>query len=188
MLSGGDVARPSVSGAGDTQPSDGKKLHTILVATDGSPSSAHAISLAVELASEQRSEVLFVHVVPAHDSPPATGTDDVGAALRHERTEPDRAVLEEASAFADKHGVVATTALLGGSPAAEIVSHAESCDANLIVVGSRAHGALASALLGSVSLGVLRASKRPVLIVDGESSISYCGNGSCPDVRILKRS
>ena len=150
MLSRGDVASPSASAAPDDQPSEGRNLHRILVATDGSASSVRAISVAVELASEQRSEVLIVHVVPAVDSAPATGTDEVGAAAGHERTEPDHAVLEEASAFASKHGVAAT--------------------------------------LGSVSVGVLRASKRPVLIVDGESSVSYCGNGSCPDVRILKRS
>ena len=188
MLSGGDVARPSVSGAGDTQPSDGKKLHTILVATDGSPSSAHAISLAVELASEHRSKVVFVHVVPSRHTAPATGSDEVGAAVSDERTGQDHPLLEEASAFASRHGVAAATALLGGSTAAEILAYAESSDVNLIVVGSRGHGAVASALLGSVSLGVLRASKRPVLIVDGENSVSYCGNGSCPDVRIFTRS
>ncbi len=174
-------------GARDHEQSDGKKLHTILVATDGSPSSARAMTLAIELASEHRSEVLFVHVVPTLDRAPATGTGEVGAPVPHER-EQDHPVLDEASALASKNGVGATTALLGGSPAAEIVAYAESCDVNLIVVGSRTHGALASALLGSVALGVLRASKRPVLIVDGENSISYCGNGSCPEVRIFKRS
>ncbi len=184
----GDIARPSAPGASDHQPTGSRKLHTILVATDGSPSSTHAIRLAVELASEHRSEVLFVHVVPTLDVAPAAGSDEVGAALPPERTEQDHAVLEEASAFASGHGVVASTALLDGSPAAAIVAYAESCDVNLIVVGSRARGAVASALLGSVSLGVLRASTRPVLIVDGETSVSYCGNGSCPDVRIFRRS
>ena len=183
-----DVASPPASGGPDDQPSGGRKLQTILVATDGSPSSARAMSVAVELASQHRSEVVFVHVVPSLDRAPATGTDEVGSALWHERTEEDHGVLAEAAAFASRHGVAAATALVGGSPAAEIVAYAESSDVNLIVVGSSAHGTLASPLLGSVSLGVLRASERPVLIVDGENSISYCGNGSCPDVRIFEGS
>ncbi len=131
-----------VRGARDHEQSDGKKLHTILVATDGSPSSAHAVSLAVELASEHQSKVLFVHVVPTLDIAPATGPEEVGAAAPHERTEHDHALLEEASAFAGEHGVAATTALLGGSTAAEIVGYAESCDVNVIVVGHVDTGAL----------------------------------------------
>ena len=187
VLSPREVARPSASGPSEDQPTGRKNLHTILVATDGSPSCGHAIGLAVELASEHGSEVVFVHVVPTLDVAPATGSAEVGTAVPQESTEPVHAVLDEASGFAREHGVAATTSLLGGSPAATIVAYAESRNLNLIVVGSRARRDLASALLGSVSLGVLRASTRPVLIVDGESSVSYCGNGSCPDVRILQR-
>ena len=47
----------------------------------------------------------------------------------------------------------------------EIVAYADSHDVDLIVVGSRGHGAIAGALLGSVSLGLLGESKRPILIV-----------------------
>jgi nucleotide-binding universal stress UspA family protein len=35
------------------------------------------------------------------------------------------------------------------------------------VVGSRGHGAIANAVIGSVSRGVLHESRRPVLIVRG---------------------
>ena len=51
-------------------------------------------------------------------------------------------------------------------PLDEIVAyHADSHDVDLIIVGSRGHGTIASALLGKVSRGVLGASKRPALIV-----------------------
>jgi nucleotide-binding universal stress UspA family protein len=52
----------------------------------------------------------------------------------------------------------------------EIVAYADEQDVDLIVIGSRGHGALTTALLGSVSLGVLRHSARPVLIVRGHTA------------------
>ena len=55
--------------------------------------------------------------------------------------------------------------MLRGDTVDEIVAYADSCDVDLIVVGSRGHGAIASALLGSVSRDILGESKRPVLIV-----------------------
>ena len=42
---------------------------------------------------------------------------------------------------------------------------AESRDADLGVVGTRGHGGLAGALLGSVSADVVRRSNRPVVVV-----------------------
>jgi nucleotide-binding universal stress UspA family protein len=47
------------------------------------------------------------------------------------------------------------------------VAYADSIDADMIVVGSRGHGRLASALLGSVSRAILREARRPVLVIRG---------------------
>jgi nucleotide-binding universal stress UspA family protein len=90
---------------------------------------------------------------------------DYTAAFPHEPTEHDQALLDDAAAVAAEHGVVATTALLYGVTVQEIIVFANSNDVDLIVVGSRGHRAVASVFLGSVSRGVLRESKRPVLIV-----------------------
>jgi nucleotide-binding universal stress UspA family protein len=77
----------------------------------------------------------------------------------------DAAALDEAAAIADREGVPAVSKLLRGDPATEIVEYGDVLEADLIVVGSRGHGALASALLGSVSRGVLARAGRPVLVV-----------------------
>ena len=69
--------------------------------------------------------------------------------------------------MAELRGLEVSTELLVGDPADEIVASADSHDADLIVIGSRGHGALASAILGSVSLGVLHETRRPVLVVRG---------------------
>jgi nucleotide-binding universal stress UspA family protein len=142
-------------------------MQRILVATDGSPPSWDAVYLAVDLAREHRVELIFVYVVPTVDLFPEVGFDEPGVALLHLPSAADHAVLEDAASFANARGTRATTALLGGRAAEEIVKHAEAQGVDMIVIGSRGHGAITSALLGSVSLGVLHASTCQVLIVHG---------------------
>ena len=57
--------------------------------------------------------------------------------------------------------------VLAGDPADEIVAYADNHDVDLIVVGSRGRGTVASTLLGSVSHAVLHEARRPVLVVRG---------------------
>jgi nucleotide-binding universal stress UspA family protein len=142
-----------------------RTMKRVLVATDGSITAADATAFAVDFASAREAELTFVHVVPAVEYVPTTGVDDVHGAVPHQPTERDHALLRDAAALAAAHGVPATTVLLGGSTATEIVAHAESSGADLIIIGSRGQGVVASALLGSVALAVLHASKLPVLVV-----------------------
>jgi nucleotide-binding universal stress UspA family protein len=85
----------------------------------------------------------------------------------HPITDQDREPLVEAREIAVAKGIRGRTELLVGDPVDEVVAFADSIDADLIVVGSRGHGAIASTLLGSVSRGVLHESRRPVLVVRG---------------------
>jgi nucleotide-binding universal stress UspA family protein len=62
------------------------------------------------------------------------------------------------------------TELLTGNTVDEIVAYADSVDADLVILGSRGHGAIAGTVLGSVSLGVLHEAMRPVLVVRGEKA------------------
>jgi nucleotide-binding universal stress UspA family protein len=142
-----------------------RAMKRILVATDGSLTATDAIGFAIDFASARDAELILVHVVPTIDFASPAGVDEPGIALTHEPTERDHLLLQEASAAAAEYGVAATSILLGGSTAEEIVAHAESSKADLIVIGSRGRGAVSSALLGNVALGVLHAAKQPVLVV-----------------------
>ena len=148
----------------------GSDFNAILVATDGSPSAHDATDFGIALAAAHHSALIFVHVVRTVDFV-ADDVEESGYAVPHEPTERDHAVLEDAVARAAAHGVTATTSLRLGSTVEEIVAYAEACAVDLIVIGTRGHGRVASALLGSVSLGVLHHATRPVLIVRGAHSM-----------------
>ena len=123
-----------------------KTMKRFLIATDGSASADEAVELGLSLAAEQEAHVRFVRVVP---SPPLAS---------------DEEPLDEAVARARELGVTAEKVILVGDPVDEIVADADSEDVDLIVVGSRGRGAVAGALLGSVSIGILHEAMRPVLV------------------------
>ena len=139
-------------------------MKRIMVATDGSAAADEAVEFGVDLARDEGAKIIFVHVVPYSHLVSTNGFGLMGQ-VPYEPTEWDEELLDEAQAMARREGVPAGTALLRGEPVAEIVRHADALDADLIVVGSRGHGTIASALLGSISRGVLSTSTRPVLVV-----------------------
>ena len=143
-------------------------MEKILIAIDGSPASHEAVEFGVQLAAEQNAAVIFTYVGPAAGRHP----DDL---LRHGcRSSAARGLLKKRDssssrrqAAAAHQGVQATAKLLIGDAVDEIVACADDLDVDLIVIGSRGHGKLTSALLGSVSRGVVSESMRPVLIIRG---------------------
>jgi nucleotide-binding universal stress UspA family protein len=142
-------------------------MKRILIATDGSDSAHEALEFGLDLAAEQDACAFVVYVAPAVDVMPYANFAVLAPTVPHELSEHDREPLKDALQIAVEKDVDVRTELLKGNPADEIVAFADTIDADLIVVGSRGHGAIASALLGSVSRGVLHQSRRPVLVVRG---------------------
>lgn len=54
---------------------------------------------------------------------------------------------------------------LVGEPGHEIVRHAEAAGCDLIVVGTRGHGAMANLVMGSVATKVIAGARVPVLVI-----------------------
>jgi nucleotide-binding universal stress UspA family protein len=140
-------------------------MKKILIATDGSGSAQEAVGVGVELAAEHAAEVTFIHVLPADDYLVA---GRLGPALpKPHKVDMDESevALREAADAADAVGISYALERISGDTVDEIVTAADSMDADLIVIGSRGRGPMTAALLGSVSQGVLSESRRPVLIV-----------------------
>jgi nucleotide-binding universal stress UspA family protein len=138
----------------------------VLVAVDGSPSSEEAVRVAVEIATGLDAALKFVH---GDDALAAQLPDDHDAGSRRLHTLELDDVLRTAAAAAEERGVDADVHLVWAGATNDVVAavlgEADACSADLIVLGSRGRGTLASVVLGSVSLGVLEGSPVPVLVV-----------------------
>lgn len=136
----------------------------ILAATDGSEYSRHALTEAVEIASSTGGEIRLIFVIdpmpyiwPLAGSPIYMLTDeqihDIG-----------KKVMDGTLRGIDLKQIPVTKKILAGNPAVKIL---EECgdDTDLVVMGTRGHGAFSGALIGSVTQRVVGSAKCPVLIV-----------------------
>ena len=137
----------------------------ILLATDGSKEAQLAATTAADLAERTDSEL---HVVTVGAGVPISATtspahfEDV---LRENRRQAKEMLEQQVKRIEESGGTVKETHLKEGRAAEEIVELAEELGAGLIVMGSRGHGRLRRALMGSVSDAVVRHAHCPVTIV-----------------------
>jgi nucleotide-binding universal stress UspA family protein len=134
---------------------------SLIVGVDGSEGSQAAVDLAIDLAGNLGATVTFVFV---RKSPSWwLGDPYYQRALSGDLVEARRAVAEAVES-ATMAGIEAYSEILEGDPADELVSLADNRDIDMIVVGSRGHGALAGAMLGSVSQSVSQHANRTVVV------------------------
>jgi nucleotide-binding universal stress UspA family protein len=138
----------------------------ILLATDGSEEAQLAATTAADLAQKTNSELHLITVGP--DLPLYELTEhpaDFEDVLRKNRREAKEMLEQQAKRIEESGVSVNETHLREGPAAEEIVEVAEEIGAGLIVMGSRGHGRLRRALMGSVSDAVVRHAHCPVTIV-----------------------
>jgi nucleotide-binding universal stress UspA family protein len=144
----------------------------ILLALDGSPSADRARALVTSLAWGPGTTVRLVaalDVAPALWGGPWIPAIPVDAdELEEEAVVELTRVLQEARLALEAAGLTVEAELLRGRPSAAIVDDARIWGPDLIVVCSRGHGPVETAVLGSVSAAIVDHATCPVLVVRGD--------------------
>jgi nucleotide-binding universal stress UspA family protein len=144
------------------------RIRRILLATDFSPASEHALRLAIHWARRLDADVEVLHAIeaPAEEEESARHYPrprDSASRSGHQRTnalESLRSILSRTAAA----GVRAVADLTYGTPSIEIVKHAARSRADLVVLGLRGRLDGAPAHSGSVTARVIRHVKCSVLV------------------------
>jgi nucleotide-binding universal stress UspA family protein len=138
----------------------------ILFASDGSPSAKRAEALLASLRLPDPSTIEVLHVDQLFEEETDLPERELSQLHKMFRADIDKD-LTEARRKLGGPGRDVTTTVIVGRPASEITGTAARMGADLLVIGSRGRGALASAVLGSVAAEVIDHATCPVLVVRG---------------------
>lgn len=150
----------------------------ILIAYDGSTGAKTAIAEAGKVLAGSGAAAQIVTVWQSSAAAAPASLLAIPANVAHEAYEElDREAAHQAQALADEGAALARAAGFDASARPTLghantwntlVELAEQERAGAVVIGTRGHSGLKSALLGSVSHGVANHCRRPVLLVRGD--------------------
>ena len=154
-------------------------MKNILVPVDCSPATPRVLDLAREMARSFGAQLHLMHVseistpVPATamgygaigvpEIGPLTGVPEVMAVAVPD--DAHKAKLAQWEEEISRDGLRVTLHEPTGSVLTEILKQADEAHVDLIVMGTHGHGAMHNLLVGSVTEGVLKHAKQPVLLV-----------------------
>ena len=135
---------------------------TILHANDGSDHAFKALSFAIDLAKQNKSELHMVSIeeIPSMPEYIEEIREEKGTAARRYH-----AVIQRANAMAQEHHVKLQTHILAGHPVRDIVELAKELKADLLVIGATGHSAIYERTIGSRADRMVQLAPCPVLIV-----------------------
>ncbi len=138
----------------------------ILLAVDGSSASLHAVDHLIVHVREfrERPQIHLLYVHPPLPIGLATHPLSQETLQKYYREEGDSVLLAAGQRLLDAE-LPFSSHIHVGQPAEIIVKLAEELSCEFVCMGSRGHGAIGSALLGSVASKVLHLSTLPVLLV-----------------------
>lgn len=145
------------------------EIPRILCPIDFSDYSRRALDHAIAIARWYESTVTVLHVSPSAQAAPVGPGPVVFEPILLSAVDRDR-LLADTKAFASTEsapGITIDAAVREGSVAAEILEHAETMQANLLVIGTHGRSGFERLLLGSVAERVLRKARCPVMTVPG---------------------
>lgn len=141
------------------------KPRRILIPTDFSDESGAAKVYAIMLADALGATIHILHVIP---DPLAMGWGVDAAYLPQLLEKTERNVHDQLEAVLtgeERQRLSAVAAVEVGVPAEKIAEYADTHDIDLIVMGTRGRGAIERMWIGSVTQGVLRRARCPVVSV-----------------------
>ena len=147
-----------------------ENIHRILIAVDDSPYSDQAVSYGVLLAKNLGSKITLVHVDEIPISSPYSADPLLNESpamipeLMHIQEEASKLLFKK---IKEQHGDVVemSTVTKIGRAQDEILSVADDCKADMIILGTHGRTGFDHFISGSVSESVARKAKCPVLII-----------------------
>jgi nucleotide-binding universal stress UspA family protein len=147
-------------------------IERILVPVDGSPNSHRAAEVAIDLARDQKAEIVFLNVIPtpkfSYGAAAVLGTPGMGLDKYYEYAESEgENLIDGMIQLAKTKQVSASGEVVKSSESTvkSIVDQARDRKANMIVIGTRGLSSFKKMLIGSVSSGVVTYAECPVLVV-----------------------
>lgn len=140
-------------------------INKILVPTDGSEYSKHALAAALQYAEKYQAKIKLIHVVHQPISTMTVSAEIYNFSFTEEQIEEiGNTILAETIAGVDTGNISIEKEIAVGYPATVILNEIKE-GIDLVVMGTGGHGPLAGALIGSVTQRVLADAPCPVLIV-----------------------
>lgn len=137
---------------------------TIMVPVDGSELAERAFPVALGLAARADAGIHLVYVHSALPPPMTEGGPEMAGEVEEAVREQARAYLEETGERLSGEGLSVSTAFLRGPVAATLAEEANG-RADLVVMTSHGRGVFSRFWLGSVTDGVIRHARVPVLVL-----------------------
>ena len=138
----------------------------LLGALDLSQATLPVVDVCRRVAKRMHAEVFLLHVADpdpdfvGYEAGPGVVRDHIARKFRHEHH-----TLQNHADRLRQAGVNATALMIQGPAIETTLNEAERLNIDLIIVGSHGRSALFDIIAGSVSMGILRKSVVPVLVV-----------------------
>lgn len=127
----------------------------LLVPTDFSATASRAMGIALEMPPASVGNIRLFHVMPDPENEVRAARAEAGTEFQ----------LRNMAAMAQESGLHATPVIGHGEPGRAILSEIDESGVTGVIIGSRGRSVLGEALMGSVSMMLMRQASCPVMIV-----------------------
>jgi nucleotide-binding universal stress UspA family protein len=143
------------------------RFSVVLVPTDLSPAGNAAVPYAYALLGDRGGVIELCHIhTRSLPKPPFSYPEPRGRLSPQQVADLEAQLRALVPPSAEQRGITTHVSVIeGGPPAEAIVQASERLGVDVISLGSHGAGALARVVLGSVADGVVRGSRKPVLVV-----------------------